>query len=270
VGARAVQTLLLPLLPRPQGCLGTCWLAAAITAVTSANPAQVFRARPLMQAWSQAATPPGPSRDSLWRSRSPSAETEASAAQVLAAVDEVPLSPVGAYCAVQYSARTYAAHLSHTTPHVIVIVPTHPPPHCTVVGALCPPAQVRLFLGGVWRVITVDGFVPASTCTGAAAFAASRRRQAWGLILEKACAEAYGSYGALHGGYTSEALRMLTGTPVYTLSTRNGRVGLAQGPQLHIAAPDPERCNGSLRGGSPIRRRHRLGVLSVICIRRCR
>lgn len=80
--------------------------------------------------------------------------------------------------------------------------------------------QVRLCVDGLWRVVTVDGRIPAHSYTGKVCYSSSLRRQAWVPIVEKAAAKVVGSYGGLASGTVGEALRLLTGAPVMSLYLR--------------------------------------------------
>mmetsp|Transcript_130364 Transcript_130364/g.237046 ORF Transcript_130364/g.237046 Transcript_130364/m.237046 type:complete len:834 (-) Transcript_130364:80-2581(-) len=84
---------------------------------------------------------------------------------------------------------------------------------------LCPEGiyLVRLCLGGQWQDILVDDRLP---CVGGdgefmthVAYCATVKRQLWASLVEKALAKVCGSFEALSGGETSEALSMLTGWP---------------------------------------------------------
>ena len=87
--------------------------------------------------------------------------------------------------------------------------------------------QVRLFVDGRWRVVTVDDLLPSNGFSGAPAFSAALRRQAWVAVLEKAVAKVSGSYARLVGGQAGQALRLLTGAPVLALFTRTNETQAA-------------------------------------------
>jgi len=77
--------------------------------------------------------------------------------------------------------------------------------------------QVRLCIGGVWTVITIDDRIPCDSRFKGIAFTRGRGRQLWVPLIEKACAKVAGSYSAIEGGNIAEGLRMLTGAPVTSL-----------------------------------------------------
>jgi hypothetical protein len=88
----------------------------------------------------------------------------------------------------------------------------------------------RFFLGGEWRVIAVDTYLPCKksavatgkpqkkkTSTSVAGYQSllysrSKHSQLWVPLLEKAYAKAYGCYAAISGGHIPEALFDLTGS----------------------------------------------------------
>lgn len=83
---------------------------------------------------------------------------------------------------------------------------------CNAAGAYI----VRLCLGGRWRDITVDDRLPAMGGLGyltQLAYCSTARQQLWASLIEKAFAKAAGSFAALSGGESQEALSMLTGWP---------------------------------------------------------
>jgi len=73
--------------------------------------------------------------------------------------------------------------------------------------------QVRLNLGGLWQVVTIDDTLPI-TALETVAYVKPARRSLWAPLIEKAAAKLHGSYEALSGGSFAEAFSMLTGFPV--------------------------------------------------------
>jgi|TARA_B110000008_G_C16977192_1_gene566353 hypothetical protein len=80
---------------------------------------------------------------------------------------------------------------------------------------------IRLFLGGRWRAIVVDDFIPVKPKKDdefAPAFGKASKNQTWVSIVEKAYAKAHGSYAAISGGYVAEGLHDLTGSATEMIS----------------------------------------------------
>lgn len=88
-------------------------------------------------------------------------------------------------------------------------------------GAYC----IRLCMAGKWVEIIIDDNFPC-TCakdgTWAPAFARGQGFEIWMMVLEKALAKAYGSYGLIEQGSVSECLHDLTGAPVEIIFTDRG------------------------------------------------
>jgi len=76
--------------------------------------------------------------------------------------------------------------------------------------------QIRLFEGGVRKVILVDDFFP--TKNGVFEYGRGARRQLWVPLVEKAMAKLCGGYGALIRGQATEAFTALTGAPSERIS----------------------------------------------------
>ena len=75
-------------------------------------------------------------------------------------------------------------------------------------------------IDGIWTRYEVNSLVPVycqGKRTGECAFARPKDKIAFGPLIEKAYARAYGSYSALHGGQIAEALFDMTGCPVETV-----------------------------------------------------
>jgi hypothetical protein len=87
--------------------------------------------------------------------------------------------------------------------------------------------QVRLCVGGVWTVVTVDDCLPATT-HGQLVFTRGSGRQLWPALYEKAVAKTAGSFQGVVGGTADEGLRLVTGLPVLTLATSTGRTDSEQ------------------------------------------
>ena len=64
-----------------------------------------------------------------------------------------------------------------------------------------------------WEKVEIDDAIPCDS-KGKPVYSTSPTGHWWPLLLEKAYAKLYGSYGALHGGQLSEALHDLTAKPV--------------------------------------------------------
>jgi hypothetical protein len=74
--------------------------------------------------------------------------------------------------------------------------------------------HARLNLGGVWTDLILDDLLPCREETPIPVFATGRRNQLWPAFTEKAAARAFGSYGSIRGGSTTDALSWLTGAPL--------------------------------------------------------
>ena len=83
--------------------------------------------------------------------------------------------------------------------------------HCDVCGncfeIVCdgsvnvnPVTQVRLYLAGMWRIVTIDDTFPVHPTSRTIAFSRALRRQLWVPLIEKALAKVAGCYKALEGG----------------------------------------------------------------------
>ncbi|KAA0148154.1 hypothetical protein FNF31_07466 [Cafeteria roenbergensis] len=81
----------------------------------------------------------------------------------------------------------------------------------------CGAVQIRLCLGGLWTVVTVDDLIPCDALSRRPIFASGREQQLWPCFIEKAIAKVTGSYRALSGGQVSEGLRLMTGASVTAL-----------------------------------------------------
>mmetsp|Transcript_7836 Transcript_7836/g.30946 ORF Transcript_7836/g.30946 Transcript_7836/m.30946 type:complete len:1024 (-) Transcript_7836:191-3262(-) len=75
-------------------------------------------------------------------------------------------------------------------------------------------ARCRLCIGGAWSDVITDDFLPCRPGSHDPVFASARGAQLWPAYVEKALAKCFGSYGALAGGRTNEALCWLTGAPL--------------------------------------------------------
>lgn len=72
--------------------------------------------------------------------------------------------------------------------------------------------KLRLCKNGEWVTVTIDDYIPCSL-SGGPLFGHCARNELWVSLLEKAYAKLHGSYHALDGGLTSEAMFDLTGCP---------------------------------------------------------
>jgi calpain-15 len=72
--------------------------------------------------------------------------------------------------------------------------------------------RVKICKNGEWQSITIDDYFPCYP-DGGPIFSSSKSEDLWVLILEKAYAKVHGTYFALRGGYTMEAVSDLTGCP---------------------------------------------------------
>lgn len=68
--------------------------------------------------------------------------------------------------------------------------------------------------------MTIDDYFPCYP-NGGPVFSKCQGNELWVLLLEKAYAKVHGSYLALRGGYTCEALQDLTGCPTTTYDLDN-------------------------------------------------
>ena len=91
--------------------------------------------------------------------------------------------------------------------------------------------QIRLCRDGVWRVVTVDDFLPCLTDSNWFRFTHAVDAQIWPALLEKAYSKIYSSYKALESGLPHEVMSDLTGSPGFridmhpTYVTALGKVG---------------------------------------------
>ena len=91
--------------------------------------------------------------------------------------------------------------------------------------------QIRLCRDGVWRVVTIDDFLPCLTDANWFRFTHAVDAQLWPALLEKAYSKVYGSYKALESGLPHEVLSDLTGSPGFRIDlhpsyvTALGKVG---------------------------------------------
>ena len=65
---------------------------------------------------------------------------------------------------------------------------------------------------GQWRTVTVDDYFPCHP-QGGPIFAASNGNELWAMLAEKAYAKLHGSYEAISGGFSEEAMEDMTGDP---------------------------------------------------------
>lgn len=65
--------------------------------------------------------------------------------------------------------------------------------------------------GTQWKTITIDEYIPVHKGTKRPKFAQANGNEMWAMLVEKAFAKMYGSYGALEGGQMSWALSAITG-----------------------------------------------------------
>jgi len=71
------------------------------------------------------------------------------------------------------------------------------------------------------KKVIVDDFFPCDPSTGKPIFSSSNGNELWVLLLEKAWAKVYGSYGKIVGGFPHEPLHDLTGAPTVFYSTED-------------------------------------------------
>jgi calpain-15 len=77
---------------------------------------------------------------------------------------------------------------------------------------------VNLWINGTKLTVVVDDRFPFDTRKNRWAFSRTKgnsasRAEIWVLLLEKAWAKVFGSYGRIEGGFSAVSLRGLTGTP---------------------------------------------------------
>ena len=78
--------------------------------------------------------------------------------------------------------------------------------------------MVALCLNGIWQEILLDEYFPSYVMNKKPAFNYTKSQHLWVMLLEKAYAKAHGGYYNINWGYSSEALRDLTGAPCKSLS----------------------------------------------------
>eukprot|EP00667_Euglena_gracilis_P003278 EG_transcript_3289 len=91
---------------------------------------------------------------------------------------------------------------------------------------------LQFFHRGRWTPVVIDDWVPCSPKNpNKPLFARSRTNHPWPVLIEKAYAKLYGSFAAIVGGNTAEALFDLTGAPVedVNLSGVEAKAELAAG-----------------------------------------
>ncbi len=101
--------------------------------------------------------------------------------------------------------HTHTHTRTHTHTHAHTHAHTHHHRHRIAEGtSLCCCClwcvQVRLYLAGMWRIITVDDYFPVHPHAHTMAFSRALRRQLWVPLIEKALAKVAGCYKALEGG----------------------------------------------------------------------
>lgn len=69
---------------------------------------------------------------------------------------------------------------------------------------------------GEWKAVWIDDQFPCHKSYSEPAFTKGNGNELWVLILEKAWAKLWGSYGVIEAGLCREALRALTGAPTET------------------------------------------------------
>ena len=74
---------------------------------------------------------------------------------------------------------------------------------------------------GEWREIVVDSLFPCKNKSAGPIFTRGNDQELWVLILEKAWAKIYGSYGKIEAGLTREVLHDLTGAPTEYFLTQD-------------------------------------------------
>lgn len=78
------------------------------------------------------------------------------------------------------------------------------------VGIYC----VTLYVNGIETPVILDDYFP--VCSDRPAFCSTKEGEIWGMLLEKAWAKLYGSYGRTSGGQTAFAAAHLVGLPTYS------------------------------------------------------
>jgi len=73
--------------------------------------------------------------------------------------------------------------------------------------------EIQMYDMGILKTVTVDDFIPCDPKTRMPLFATTNQNELWVLLLEKAWAKIYGSYGRIIGGLPEESLHDLTGAP---------------------------------------------------------
>ncbi|KNC53396.1 calpain-15 [Thecamonas trahens ATCC 50062] len=100
----------------------------------------------------------------------------------------------------------------------------------------------RFCKDGEWRVVTVDDWLPVDANSGRLVYSQAARNQLWVPLVEKAYAKLHGSYRAIAGGVSTEALQDLTGAPTLRVSLETTS---ASAPD-ELSAEDPELLWGQL------------------------
>jgi len=75
---------------------------------------------------------------------------------------------------------------------------------------------VNVYEKGEKKKIIIDDFFPCDN-RGSPCFTRANGNELWVMILEKAWAKIYGSYGMIEAGLTRECLHDLTGAPTKTM-----------------------------------------------------
>lgn len=86
--------------------------------------------------------------------------------------------------------------------------------------------RVKLCKNGEWTTVTIDDYFPCYP-DGGPIFTTCTNNDLWILILEKAYAKLHGTYLALRGGYSSEGIQDLTGSPTIYYDLQNEVVNKA-------------------------------------------